>query len=71
MIGWNLDAVLFMTASSSGDPQHKVNNDCPQKRKGQDGWAVSIIEPALTPLSYTLGPPVEGKQCVYHGGHRD
>ena len=62
---WSSSLVLVL----AHDPQHKVDDDGAEQGNGQDGGSEAVVEAALAALADALGAPVEGHQCVGHGGH--
>jgi len=61
----------FLSGIRYRKSQDKVDNDSSQQGQSQESGTVSIIKASLSPLPYTLGPPMEGEQGIEHGGHGD
>lgn len=51
--------------------QNKVDDDGQQQDDGQDSWTEAIVKASLALDSYGFGPPMVGKQSIYHGEHGD
>lgn len=58
-----------MAATSSGDTEHKVDNDSGQQGNGQNSGTEAVIETALTSQTDALCSPVESDQGIDHSGH--
>lgn len=55
----------------TSNPQHEIDNHSSQQSHSQDARSESIIESTLSSLPYTLRPPVESDQRIYHRSHGD
>ncbi|KAG9533319.1 hypothetical protein KCU93_g160, partial [Aureobasidium melanogenum] len=59
----------LVAATSSGDTEHKVDNDSGQQGNGQNSRTEAVVETALTSQTNALCPPVESDQGIDHSGH--
>lgn len=59
---------LVVTTSSS-NTEDKVDNNSGQQSNSQNGRTKAVVETALTSHTDALCSPVEGDECVDHGGH--
>jgi hypothetical protein len=55
--------------TSSSNTEDKVDDNSGQQSNSQNGRTEAIVETALTSHTDALCSPVEGDECVDHGGH--